>query len=617
MTISIKLYGDLGFDNTYNHVMDFASIEARNQWFNSKSYTLIQNANYNKLQNELYLEMSLQEAQSYTYCVLTVEGKVYYNFIYSSTLVNERTVAIKLEIDVWQTYLYDNNGNTGFSLGESFIVRKHKDRWTKTSLNPARVTPNVESVQGFETIESDYKICEEVTYKPTTEDALVGYCIISYIATINDNTEFRYIALPINITDKTDRILIDCLGGLIYKSLSLQDILDGVLEETLNIDTDRILSISYMPTMIGVGLRPTGQTQIIDGVEHKAYCLSIGTRDVYGTFIIDGNNNPTGYAYFSITNFISEINEYVNNKTITTGVNKPSNDTYSQTHEPALYIYPIRSIYICDNKGNKIIKVDEDVTEMNKNVTFYFKTIITPTACYIVISTINRFDISASKNQIAIFTMPLFDITTNNWLSYKLTQRNTDHEMIQQQFIQSALNSALSTLSFGAMMKSSVFGNAATSANIGPSMGVLAGSGLLQAISNNYFANRSQDLKERQIQNNPNVLALHGEMNLDLALNQTCPKIVKMRIDNFMFTIMANEYHKYGYQVNEVGIPDYKTRKNYDYIQTSMCKVNGSMNMNIKHTLESIFNKGVTIWHMDYTTTIGDYSKENIERSLL
>lgn len=623
MVTSVKLYGDLGFDNTYNHVMDFASKNARDNWFASRTAKTITNANYNKIQNELYLEMGLTEAQTYCYCIITIDNKAYYNFIDSCKLVNDKTVAISLEIDVWQTYLYTSTGASGFTLGESFIARQHCDRWSSGSSYPIRKTPNVESVKGFEKIISKQSISPETTHEVIsgrTSD-LIGYCIISYVATIGDsNTEFSYILMPVNISYQEQPVYVSDINNIAYKCLSLQDIIQGKLEEYIGIQPSSIVNISYLSNINDCVLAYASVDKTVGVITYKAQKLIIGTHTLYARQIMDESEQPTGYAYFPIDNFIRQINSKVDTITISTldSYFKPENNAnYSQTYEPALHIHPIKTAWICDGIGNKLFKMDEYDTDMNKSLFVKYMTIITPTDCYMIVYVGSK-DTCASKNQISIVTAPTFDLTSNNWLNYKLSNRETDREMIQQQVIQGTINSLLGTLTFGAMMKASVFGPTnANNASISKSMGVMAGAGLIQSTANAYFAYQQQDIKERQIQNQPNVLQVQGNIISSLYLGNTHLQFILMSIDETMLNIMADEYKKYGYLVNEVTIPNLKTRKYYNFIKTNLCKVNGSLNMDIKSSIATILNKGVTIWHMDYTTTIGDYSKENIERSLL
>ena len=62
-------------------------------------------------------------------------------------------------------------------------------------------------------------------------------------------------------------------------------------------------------------------------------------------------------------------------------------------------------------------------------------------------------------------------------------------------------------------------------------------------------------------------------------------------------------FQMYGYQVNTLGYPSYymNTREKWNYIKTVGCTVLGTIPMDDKREIESIFNSGITFWHGDVT----------------
>ena len=62
-------------------------------------------------------------------------------------------------------------------------------------------------------------------------------------------------------------------------------------------------------------------------------------------------------------------------------------------------------------------------------------------------------------------------------------------------------------------------------------------------------------------------------------------------------------FQMYGYQVNTLGYPSYymNTREKWNYIKTVGCTVLGTIPMDDKREIESIFNTGITFWHGDVT----------------
>ena len=78
----------------------------------------------------------------------------------------------------------------------------------------------------------------------------------------------------------------------------------------------------------------------------------------------------------------------------------------------------------------------------------------------------------------------------------------------------------------------------------------------------------------------------------------------KMRIQNF--------FAKYGYKVNRYGIPNYKTRKDFNFVKTADCKIKSqTIPREDMLEIENIFNSGITFWHN--TNNLLNYDVDNEE----
>ena len=78
----------------------------------------------------------------------------------------------------------------------------------------------------------------------------------------------------------------------------------------------------------------------------------------------------------------------------------------------------------------------------------------------------------------------------------------------------------------------------------------------------------------------------------------------KMRVQNF--------FAKYGYKVNRYGIPNYKTRKDFNFVKTADCKIKSqTIPREDMLEIESIFNSGITFWHN--TNNLLNYDVDNEE----
>lgn len=79
-------------------------------------------------------------------------------------------------------------------------------------------------------------------------------------------------------------------------------------------------------------------------------------------------------------------------------------------------------------------------------------------------------------------------------------------------------------------------------------------------------------------------------------------------IKNEFAEIIDNFFELYGYAVNKLKVPNINSRRYWNFVKTQDCQISGISILQEKETLESIFNRGVTIWHVD---AIGDYTFDN------
>ena len=73
--------------------------------------------------------------------------------------------------------------------------------------------------------------------------------------------------------------------------------------------------------------------------------------------------------------------------------------------------------------------------------------------------------------------------------------------------------------------------------------------------------------------------------------------------------IIDKYFDMYGYKVNEVKIPNLKSRSNWNYIKCIGANIHGYFNQNDLNEIVDMFNAGITLWHT--TTHFLDYSLTN------
>ena len=320
-----------------------------------------------------------------------------------------------------------------------------------------------------------------------------------------------------------------------------------------------------------------------------------------------------------------------------TGLIAPSaGDVYSPTHEPQLYKQPYRCVSLVDESGVER-GVLPDIMANIPTQTFTLK-------LYLIIDTVEvRLRVvPVLPNNIEVdnaywieYPLTDIDVLSSHWFSYLVQQRQADRDMIQSQLNQQAIAGAIGTvtggLSGGSQQAMSV-GKGIASEGKGAMLlsegGAFAAGGIVGLgvgaistvggyLANSHFAFEQQGIRESAIRRKANNVIMSGTFK---GIIDDEIKFYLMECDESTLDIKSKEFHKYGYSVFRYETPDTKTRKYFNYIATSIVKIEGSLNNEVKMAISSIFNGGTTIWHGDYIselTGIGDYSKENIERRLL
>jgi len=71
---------------------------------------------------------------------------------------------------------------------------------------------------------------------------------------------------------------------------------------------------------------------------------------------------------------------------------------------------------------------------------------------------------------------------------------------------------------------------------------------------------------------------------------------------------LQDYFNMFGYKLNEVKVPNFHTRQNWNYIQTASCVITGNFNNEDLQELKNVFDSGITLWHTD---DVGNYALDN------
>ena len=125
MWTDIYLINSSQQDINYNHTPYFSSLTSQISWYASKRVYTIENANYQRKNNNLKVNYHIDDLALVNYAMVNNNNKWYFYFVADKVYINERTTELILRLDVLQTYLFD------FTLGNCLIERTHTNRYDK------------------------------------------------------------------------------------------------------------------------------------------------------------------------------------------------------------------------------------------------------------------------------------------------------------------------------------------------------------------------------------------------------------------------------------------------------------------------------------------------------
>ncbi len=329
----------------------------------------------------------------------------------------------------------------------------------------------------------------------------------------------------------------------------------------------------------------------------------------------------------------------------------PDNDNGLPTFEPKLYTFPFRYFMItdymntplvikpelCENKTLKLrVKATNIATESKYNlyVNGYkgdyngnLNGIVnnSPLMLPVLSSAYSQFlaTSSASFNQGNINAMLENDLTlkqglATNSLNYR--QNTTNNYM---QGISSGLGAiaSLFSLNFGGVVNGAMgVAQAGINQHFNTLSNNLNNSQLKEKNKlSNFEVSSMANAKTTDLLNTPNSIKTTGNDTLFNLVNSNRKiDIIEFSLD-FRYKHRIYDYFvKYGYKVNKWEKINVNSRRYFNFIKTNTCNIVGD---EIPHEyleeIKDIFNRGVTIWHVDNGANVGDYSvsqlKGNVE----
>lgn len=151
-------------------------------------------------------------------------------------------------------------------------------------------------------------------------------------------------------------------------------------------------------------------------------------------------------------------------------------------------------------------------------------------------------------------------------------------------------------------------------------LGVLGGLGMMAtgagavagvaSIAGGATAIAGQIAQQKDAQYQPNSINTQkGGSGFNIANGLKGFTLKKKQIKPEYKIILEQYWSAYGYKVNQIKVPNLRSREKFNHIKTVGINVAGDVPTEHMTKIKEMFNKGVTFWHDP--TTFGDYSQDN------
>ena len=541
----------------------------------------------------------------------------YYAGDAAGTLGNS-VVSLNIRADPWMNSMLPLRDVTGQAnvCRPCIVEQAHVDRWAADSSQP-NIYPVKEGCDGWRQYINRHNI---QTFNEMKGGARFEIYVISWLtndANSGDALPEQHVAVfipgePIKV------------GNTSYNMPSMESVISGNMAYRMGITADSVLFVGpapYLPVKVE-GDRTNGYELsyliAITSLGAESYWGGDGTR-IGGSSSTVYALDITGQAYpdFWSQNVAASL-ELPTKPTWT-----PGGIAYSEDAEPALYMEPYREDIICDGQGMPQFTLP-DSKKFDSDLKLYVEPAIDPGG-YSTGFELGREYVSSPYPAIVkehnrgmlgtrtVIDAPNGNIISSKWLDYSLSQRAIDLQYKKQTAFVEGIGSMAASVSTGL-----IAGNVAGA--VGGIVSGVIGAGVTQE---KYRLDR--DYNDANIRNMPNQMAIVSDGGALIKHKAYMLTIANLKLDDTSMNEAASRFMLNGYNLNMLMVPKWTNRRYFNYMRTRDINLSQLVprQRDMRDQLESVFNRGVRVWHMDRVEADGmhysdfDFTKENIEQALI
>jgi hypothetical protein len=541
---------------TYEHQLTFDSESDQTAYFKNKSSFTFTDFTYQRESQAIRVPQGYDSLYNCNYLMYRNNdfgGKWFYGFITKREYVNPNMTLIHFELDVYQTWQFL------MDFKPSFVAREHCKRWNSDG------SPIINTVDEGLNYGTDY------------------------------------------ITKHVRQVIpFDTVFFLVIVCSKRMDTNGNAIEPTLNGGIQPLTYYVHPFKMDGTvpGITVDGQTQILTGVQDtlKAlYTLEVAVNNVVSLYITEhvGNNSLAfsmdefepvtiqGTSQSVTTLRVKNMGTY---KLLTKNLGNKY-DNFTPVTESKLLMHPYTVTVLTDLKGNHQEIKNEYIQDTDLNLTIKGS-----------IGTSNKVTYNVKNYLLDDSTISNSEVNLQN----SIINNSPNDVPIITDLLSAYLQGNRNTL---AVQKSSIISNQV--------LGVIGSAvsksplGVVGSAVGGYQQMLGILAKQKDIDNiPPSLSSMGGNTAYDYGNGVKGVYVIKKEITDEYRKKLTDFFKMYGYKLNEVKVPNLKTRQHFNFVQTVGANITGNIPQEDIEKLVSMFNNGVTLWHGDW---VGDYSLTNGE----
>lgn len=568
---------DSGYNNTYSKSR-FADTQAQATFFLSKSNLAKVDYSYIREDGYLRIDEPYETMIGYDYIMYqntAYKNKWFYAFIDRVEYKNDDVSFVYFTLDVMQTFLFD------YSLLPSFVEREHTD---DTQLNTQ--TESVHYGDVYRTVAVDR------FYPYQTNQPNMGEIRFALLATktniLETNVANQYVS---NTMTGIETPLHYYLIPYYDKQAESGEWFYGV--PTMVNGNPAMSSLNTIYQRLATNPDYINQVVSIQLLDYVPLDITIdvssGNADVQCSQLapssVSGLNNLTLARILDNKAFAKQIAD----------VNAKSKLPAYEFNK--LYNYPYSYYEVTDNQGHSLVIRPE---HLNGNLKIKARGNIS-TAHKTVYNVLNykglSDDISNAIINDSISTLPVLADATQAYIQSGVNAERTS-------VATNALTSGWAQAQATSTVAMAVAGK---SVGLGATLGVAGAIGGAGLAVGTIVAQKIAQYKD--LENRPPSLSSQGNNATYDYGNDNVGIFIKYHTVTQEYADMLTSYFKaYGYAINKHKVPETSTRLHWNYVKTVGCLLNSDIAKTFQDKIVSIYDKGVTLWHVD---DIGDYSLGN------